>query len=425
MVSDQRVRETSQKKRAAAAPRKLLIRGARQLVTVRSGANPRRGAAMRELHIIQDGALLIVNGKITEVGPGRRVEMLAVSRDAEEIDASGKVVMPGFIDCQTHVLCPPSPLDAYETRHAQQVDAEPPSIPPGIKTMRGFSPQRLEMEGKRRLRLFTRYGTTSLGSSSGFGLDEASELRMLRVLDHLGSHPLDIVPSFGGGIGIGPEYRERPQDYLDFILRDVLPLIHKRRLAKFADISIGEDAFDADGARRFIAEAAEAGMRTSVRLNPGAEPVEGAHTISGLWNATAPIAVDGTIAVLTPGRAFHQGAQTLEPARELIDSGVAVALSTGFNSETSPSCSMPMTLSLACNMLRMTPAEAIVASTINAAHALAIAPTAGSLEVGKWADLLVVNSGDYRDIPFQFGVNLLAMVMKRGEPIYPRVGPPA
>ena len=420
MVSDRRVRE-NKRNQPAAAPRKLLVRGARQLVTVRGVAAPRRGAAMRELNIIQDGALLIVDGKITEVGPGRRVEMLAVSRNAEEIDASGKVVMPGFIDCQTQLLCPPSALDAYETRHARKLDPEPAPIPPGVQTMRGFSAQRLEMEGKRRLRLFTRYGTTSLGASTGYGLDESSEMRMLRVLDHLRAHPLDIISSFGGAIGVGPEFRDRPADYLDLILRDILPLVQRRRLARFADISIGENAFDPESARRFIAEARNAGMKTSVRLNPGAQPVEDAHTISGLWNATTPIPIDNTIAVLTPGRAFHQGIQNIEPARALIDAGAAVALSTGFNSETSPSCSMPMTLSLACNMLRMTPAEAIVASTINAAHALDLSSTAGSLETGKWADLIFINSGDYRDIPFQFGVNLLAMVMKRGRAIYPRL----
>jgi imidazolonepropionase len=424
MVSDPRVTPNSPNPTKAAEPRVLLVRGARQLVTLRGPRGPRRGEELRQLQIVTDGALLIIDGKIAEVGPGRRVEMLQAAKNAEELDCTGKVVMPGFVDCQTHILSPPAALDDYETRHLRGVNPDPEdaggAVPRGIRTMRSYSPQRLEMEAKRRLRMFTRYGSTSLGTCSGYGLDEPSEIRMLRVLDHLRAHPLDIVPSFGGGVAIGPEYLGRPLDYLDFLLRDLLPVVQRRRLARFADISVGDGAFDNPSAERFVAEARKAGIRSCVRLRNGGQAVPGAHTVSGLWNAAGPIPVDDTIAVLTPGRAFHENARTIEPARQLIDAGVPVALSTGFNSETSPSCSMPMALSLACNMLRMTPAEALSAATINAAHALDLGSTHGSLESGKWADLLILNTGDYRDIPFQFGVNLIAMVLKRGQPIYPR-----
>ncbi|MEP7366139.1 MAG: amidohydrolase family protein [Acidobacteriota bacterium] len=411
------------------APRVLLVRGARQLVTMRGSGGARRGAEMRALGIIPDGALLIVDGVIQEVGPSRRVEMLAAARDAEEIDASGKAVMPGFVDCQTHLLAPPAALDDFETRCLKGRFPDPTGnlIPnsEGTRVMRGYSAQRLEMEGKRQLRNVWRHGTTTLGSTSGAGLDEASELRALRVLDGLNERPLHIVRSFGGALGVSPEFAGRSGEYLAWLRAEMLPEVARRRLAHRVDVAIGDGAFELEGAAEYIGAALALGFVTGVRLRSAVDWVpEEAMSVSGvgyLQRCAERMAGSGTVAVLTPGVRFYRGGDALEPARELIDGGAAVALSTGFNPHESPTPSMPMAMSLACAQLRMTPAEALVAATINGAHALGVGSQAGSLEIGKWGDLLVLNASDYREIPLQFGVNLLMMALRRGQMIYPRL----
>lgn len=399
------------------------------MVTMRGSVGPRRGAEMRTLGVIADGALLIVDGVIQEVGPSRRVEMLAVSRDAEEIDASGKVVMPGYVDCQTHLLAPPAPLDDFETRCLQGrfPAAEPGGEPnaEGLRVMRGYSAQRLEIEGKRQLRTIWKYGTTTLGSTSGAGLDEASELRALRVLDGLNDRPIEIVPSFGGALGVAPEYVGRPAEYRAWLEAEMIPEVARRRLAHRVDIAIGDGAFRLEEASAYARSAREHGFTACARLRSVTVDLpEGTASVSGVeWLTRAGERLAGSeiVAVLTPGAWFHRGTGPPEPARELIDAGAAVALSTGFNPQESPTPSMPMAVSLACAQLRMTPAEAMTAATINGAYALGLGARTGSLEIGKWADLLILNASDYREVPLQFGVNLLMMALRRGQMIYPRL----
>ena len=415
------------------APSKvLLVRGARQLLTLRGGSGPRRGEQMRALGVIPDGALLIVDGVIREVGPSRRVEMLAAAREAEELDASGRVVMPGFADCQTHLLAPPAPLDDYETRCLQGRYPEP-LLPGGwtafeaAKIMRGYSAQRLELEGKRQLRSMWRHGTLALGSTSGAGLDEASELRALRVLESLNDRPVRIVPSFGGGLGLAPEFDGRAADYLEWVREEILPLLAKRKLAGRVDVALAGAAFSRSDVEGYAAAARRAGLGIAVRLRgPVSWLPEGTLSVSGvrhLERGAARLADNGTVAVFTPGAHFHSGEAEPEPAREFIAAGAAVAVSTAFHPRESPTPSMPMAIALACAQLRMTPAEAITAATINGACALGIGAHTGSLEAGKTADLLVMNAADYREIPMHFGINPVMMALRRGQVIFPRLEP--
>jgi len=384
---------------------------------------------MRTLGIIADGAMLIVDGVIQEVGPSRRVEMLSVSRDAEEIDASGKLVMPGYVDCQTHLLAPPAPLEDFETRclHGRFPTPDVEGAPNAecLRIMRGYSAQRLEIEGKRQLRTVWRYGTTTIGSTSGAGLDEASELRALRVLDGLNDRPIEVVPSFGGALGVAPEYKGRTAEYRAWLEAEMLPEVARRRLAQRVDVAIGEGVFGIDEAAAYVRAAHGLGFAVCARLRSATDNLpEGTMSVSGVgWlnEAAKRFAASETVAVLTPGAGFHRGGGAPEPARELIDAGAAVALSTGFNLQESPTPSMPMALSLACAQLRMTPAEAMTAATINGAYALGLGGRTGSLEIGKWADLLILNASDYREVPLHFGVNLLMMALRRGQMIYPRL----
>jgi len=422
-------RRKSQRPEAAENPRTILVRGARQLLTMRGSEGAARGAEMRSLGMIADGAILIVDGVIQEVGPSRRVEMLAAAREAEELDASGRVVMPGFVDCQTHLLAPPAPLDDYETRCLKGKFPPPEerghSAMDAVRVMRGYSAQRLEMEGKRQLRTMWRYGTTSLGSTSGAGLDDVSELRALRVLDGLDERPVRIVPSFGGALGVAPEYASRAAEYAAWLCADILPLLARKKLVHRVDVAVGEDGLPEEVAALYVEAARALGMAVHFRMRGDASRISpGVMSVSGIRHLSQPVATlaaEAAVAVLTPGACFHQGCEEMEPARALIDAGLAVALSTAYHPEESPTPSMPMVVSLACSRSGMTPAEALVASTINAAHALGVAGDAGSLEVGKSADLLIMNASDYREIPLYLGVNPVMMALRRGQVIYPRL----
>lgn len=415
----------------------ILLRGARQLLTLRGPSGPRRGAAMRELGIIQDGALLISGGIIQEVGPSRRVENLAEARDAVEIAADGRVVMPGFIDSETRLV-------GGEPRFAQIEEAagldgeelEPerkPAEPPWRKTLRELqttSKRRLEMRARRTIRELVRHGTTALEAKSPWGVDARTDLKILRVLEALRDKPLDVFPTYLIG-QMPPEASQSAEAHVEWLCTEMLPRLRARRLARYVQVRCGPGGYSAVQARRILSAARALGFIPRVTAGEGASDRAvatalevDAASIDGLERATAPelelLAGSLTIVTLLPGQLLYQ-ARPCPPGRALIDAGAAVALASGFAPDESSTFSMPAMVALACAELGFKPAEAITAATINAAHALRCANRLGSLEYGKQADLLMLNTGDYRELPHRLGVNLVAMVMKRGEVIYPRM----
>jgi imidazolonepropionase len=230
---------------------------------------------------------------------------------------------------------------------------------------------------------------------------------------------------------VPPEYQDRPDDYVDWMCRAMLPQVRRRKLATFADVYCERGAFTLEQSRRYLSAARGFGFRLKVHADQFSQSggtqlgIEmGAVSVDHLEQAgaeeAAALSQSGTIATLLPGSVFHLGLERYPPARLLLDSGCAVALATDFNMGTSPTFSMPMVLSLACARMRMTPAEAISASTINGAHALGMAGRVGSLEFGKQADLLVLEASDYRELPYFFGSNPVAQVIKKGRVIVPR-----
>jgi imidazolonepropionase len=411
----------------------ILIRGARQLVTLRGAASPRRGAALSELGIIPNGAVLIRDGRIVEVGQGRRVENLALARDAIEIDAAGRVVLPGFVDSHTHLVGGPPQLDDFEMRitgqDSRQIAAVEGGFLASVKAFRATPSRTLLSHAQIYLEQFVRHGTTTLEAKTGCGLDRKGELKTLRVLTNLKRSPLDVVPTYLGAYAVPPEYEGRANEYLDWVIADMLPMIRRRKLARIVDIYCERDAFRLEDSRRYLEAARAMGFALKIhaeRLSHSGSArmaVEsGALSADHLEHAgpddIAILAQSSTVATLLPGAVFHLGSSRFAPARSLIDNGAAVALATDFNAGTSPTCSMPMILSLACTYMRMTPAEAITAATINGASALGCADRAGSIEPGKDADLVMFDASDYREIPYRFGMNLVAMTMKRGVVLY-------
>jgi imidazolonepropionase len=409
----------------------LLVRGARQLITLHGPTGPRRGAALRDLGIIEHGALLVCDGVIEEVGPARRVENLALARGADEIDASGRVVMPGFVDSHTHLSEGGPWLDDYEAR----LDgADPLQSMTGWnatwQALRTASARRLQERFGSTLACMARHGTTTVEAKAGYGSDCGAELKILRVLARLNARPLDVVATY---MAMGPLAsagcgRPAAPD-LDHLRANVLPAIARRKTAVFADLVVEAGRNGLDAASRYMASARELGFLLKIHADEF-EHTGGALLAAGHGAASADhleyaaredieaLARSATIATLLPGSAFHLGTGRYAPARALIDAGAAVALASNFNPNTSPTYSMPAIISLACSQMRLTPAEAIAAATINGACALRRGSQVGSLELGKAGDLIVLNTSDYRDLPCQFGVNLVHATVKRGRVIY-------
>lgn len=414
--------------------KKIIVRGCRQLLTLHGPTGPRRGAALRDLGLIQDGAVLIVDGIVSAVGPSRRIENLAESRGAEEIDASGRVVMPAFVDSHTHLVHGPPRLLDYEMAIAgsdyREIAKAGGGILNSVKAVRTIPGPRLEFTARRFLREMIRHGSGTIEVKSGYGLDLTGEMKTLRIYAALANEePVDLAVTYLGAHLVPPEFEGRPDDYIGWIDAEMLPRIARRKLARFADVYCEPSAFGLAETRRYL----ESARRHGFLLKVHAEQFErsggarlgvemGAVSVDHLEQANeedaAALARSNTIATLLPGSVFHLGLTRYAPARMLIESGAAVALATDFNPGTSPTLSMPMIISLACNQMRMTPAEAVSAATINGAHALRMADRVGSLEYGKQADLLFLNASDYREIPYYFGLNLVAATMKKGRIIH-------
>ena len=414
----------------------LLVAGCAELVTLQ-GSAPRRGLALAELGIVRDGALLVRNERIVAVGPRRRIERMREARRADKLDLGGRVVVPGFVDSHTHLVFPASRADEYQQRIAgdtyEQIARRGGGIRATVEKLRRASPKSLRERALRDLRQFAAHGTTTLEAKTGYGLDLKSELKTLHILQELHQEqPLDIAPTFLGAHVVPREFRRRPDAFVDLLVRRWIPAVATAGLAEFCDVFCDRGAFTVEQARRILVASRACGLvprihaeqlaRTgAARLAIEVEAASADHLEKINRNDIRALALSNVVCTLLPGCGFHLGLAHHAPARELISAGAIVALATDYNPGTSPTLSMPMILSLACAELRMTPAEAIAAATINAAYSLRRHDRCGSLEVGKYADLAAFDVADYREIPYYFGVNLCSLTMKRGTVVHSKI----
>ena len=413
----------------------LLVRNIGQLLTLRGPAGARRGQALRELGIVNRGAVLALDGKIIAAGPAAEVEPLEAARDAREIDVQGRVVMPGFVDSHTHLVFGPPRLLDFEMRLAgadyHAIAAAGGGIRSSMNAVRSLTPDQLALQARRRLANFARCGTTTLEAKSGYGLDEANERKTLELLRDLDGKPLGIVPTYLGAHVTPPEFEGKPDDYIDWTIGHMLPALRAEGLARFVDVYCDVGAFSLGQSRRYLVAASELGFGLRIHAeqfeSTGAARLActlGAASADHLEQVTerdaAALGASSTVATLLPGSDFHLALQRYAPARMLIEAGAAVALATDFNPGTSPTVSMPMVIGLACRTMHMTPAEAIAASTVNGACALGLLDRIGTLEAGKEADLIVLDAEDYRELPYWFGMNPVALTIKRGRIVYER-----
>jgi len=395
------------------------------------GRGPRRGKALANLGVIKDGALLVRDGLIAAVGTRAKIEALPEAKTAEKMEMGGRVVLPGFVDSHTHLIHAASRAEEYELKIAgasyEEIARKGGGILNSVKKLRAATSEELEKRALAALKQFAAYGTTTVEAKSGYGLSVEAELKILLLHSELqAKQPIEIVSTFLGAHVVPEEFTARGAErYLSVVLEPLLREVGTSKLAEFCDVFCDRGAFTLEQTRQILEEGkrhrltprlhAEQLTRTGatqLAVKIGAASCDHLEQINS--SDLAALGKSNTVATLLPGCDFHLGLKQYAPARKLIEAGAIVALATDYNPGTSPTMSMPMILSLACTQLRMTPAEAITAATINGAYALRREKQIGSLEVGKFADLAVFEVADYREIPYYFGMNSCWMTMKRG-----------
>jgi imidazolonepropionase len=407
-----------------------------QLLTLRSrdaSSGPRRGASLSELGIVTDGAVLCLGGKIVSVGKTKdalRDPWLKKNRKrVTEIDCHGRVVLPGFVDSHTHPVFTGPRLIDFEKRIAgasyEQIAEAGGGIRASLDGVRAASKNALVEKVLAALGDMAKHGSTTVEAKSGYGLTLDSELKSLEAI-HTAAQKWSgtVVSTFLGAHTVPPEFRGRSRGYVELVCQEMMPAVAKRKLASFADVFCERGAFSADEARQIFQAGQKNGLALRAHLGQLSEtrlaqllqfePASLDH-MDHVNDADLPaLAGSNTIATLVPGANYFLGLSRYPDARKFIDAGVAIALATDYNPGSSPTLSMPMVMSLACTHLKMSPAEAIAASTINGAWALRLADRKGTIEPGKDADLAMFDVEDYREIPYWFGANRCALTILNG-----------
>jgi imidazolonepropionase len=402
-------------------------------VTLAGAKRPRAGGDLRQLSIIEDGAMLVRGGEIEAVGRRREIESL-INDGTEVIDAGRRVVMPGFVDAHTHPVFAGIRANEFEQRSTgatyREIAARGGGIRSTVRATRNASLNDLVKAGKRYAQWFLRCGTTTIEAKSGYGLTIEDELKILRAIKQLNEEtPLRYVPTFLGAHDIPSEYRSRRETYVSLVINEMLPRVAQEKLAEYCDVFCEADVFTTDESWQILSAARCLGLGLRVHadqlsMSGGARLAAdlGAATADHLEHADA----EGIAAlkaakvqpVLLPGSVYTLGSNRYPLAREMIDAGLALVLATDFNPGSSPTPSLPMILSLACTQMKMTPAEALTAATINAAYSLGRGDEIGSLEKGKRADFVIHDCEDYRELAYFFGIEHPQVVYVDGMKVF-------
>jgi len=406
----------------------LLLTNIGQLLTLAGEPGPRRAAGMREVGIREDAAVLCGGGRIISVGRTKDALrdgwLKGHKGHVREIDCQGRVVLPGFVDSHTHpAFILPRLIDfEYRTSGAsyERIALEGGGIRSSLEAVRKAPKQQLTEHVLRAFRQMAAQGTTTVEAKSGYGLSAASEIKSLEAIgDAARQWPGTVVATLLAAHTVPPEFHARREEYVRLICDELIPTVAKRKLARYCDVFCETTAFTERETSRILACAAARGLQQRAHVCQLSAPHQGfvasllkskPSSLDHLDHVRADdiraLAASDTVCTLVPGANYFLGLGHYPPARALIDAGAAVALATDYNPGTSPTPSMPFVLSLACTHMKMTPAEAIAAATINGAHALGLGDRKGSIEPGKDADLAVFDVRDYREICYWFGTNL-------------------
>jgi imidazolonepropionase len=414
----------------------LLLINIGQLLTLQAASTrtgPRRGAALKELAIVKGGAVLCLGGKIVSVGPTKdalRDPWLKRSRrNITVIDCTAKVVTPGFVDSHTHPVFVSPRLVDFEKRiegaSYEEIASAGGGIRSSLEAVRKTAKSALAMRVVAALEEMASHGTTTVEAKSGYGLTLESELKSLEAIKEAASRwPGTVVATLLGAHVVPKEFRGCSQKYVEIVCKEMIPRAAKRELARFVDVFCDKGAFTPEETKQIFAAAEKRGLSVRAHMGQLSEtalepflrfnPASFDHMDHVNDDDILQLAKRDTVATLVPGANYFLGLKDYPNARRFIDAGVPVALATDYNPGTSPTISMPMAMSLACTHMKMLPAEAVAAATINGAWALRVADHKGSIEPGKDADLAIFEVKDYREIPYWFGANLCAMTVLNG-----------
>jgi imidazolonepropionase len=414
------------------SPRPLVLRNAAQLVCVaQHGERTKRGQAMRDLAIIENGAVVIEQDKIRWVGASSNLPDLP--DDVQTIDASGKVVLPGFVDSHTHLIFAGARADEFEQRlegaSYQQIAARGGGINATVRRVRESTLAHLKGLARRRLQALLAFGVTTVEVKSGYGLTLADELKCLQAIAELNAEgPWELVPTFLGAHAVPPEFQSDRDGYLRLLREEMLPEVARCRLAEFCDVFCETGVFSLEESEHILRRAQQLGFGLKVHADE-LTPLGGTNLAARLGAVSADhllciteagmdaLAASGTVATLLPGTAFFLGL-LYAPARRLLERGLAVALASDCNPGTCPTENLPLVGAMACTQMKMLPGEVVTALTLNAAAALNRQDRIGSLEVGKQADLILCDVPDYRHLFYHFGVNQVCRVIKCGRVVH-------
>ncbi|MEX2104914.1 MAG: imidazolonepropionase [Bacilli bacterium] len=408
------------------------IKNAAQIVTVSgSNAQPKKGKSMSELYVIHQGGIVIEDDRIVFVGADAEAQDYVDGLEGTPylIDAAGKTVTPGLVDPHTHLVFAGSREQELEMRLNGATYIEILQNGGGIlystTQTRAATEEQLFAESKKRLDNFLKHGVTTLEAKSGYGLTVEDELKQLRVARALNeSHAIDLVSTFMGAHAVPLEYKANPEEFIRIVIEEMLPKVAEEKLAVFCDVFCERGVFTVEQSERILEAGKKWGLIPKIHADEivsfgGAElaarigAISADHLLKASDQGIEMMAKAGVVAVLLPGTAFFLMEEPAN-ARKMIESGVAVALSTDRNPGSSPTESLPLIMNLACLNMRMTSAEVITACTINAAYAIGRADAIGSIEVGKKADIVLFNAPNYVFLQYNFGVNLVDTVLKNG-----------
>ncbi len=408
----------------------LIIKSASELLTLSSSFKEDSG-----LGIIRNGAIAVRGDKILWVGESLQLTgKVSLASEGREIDATGKVVMPGLIDSHTHIVFGGSRENEFEQRiqglSYLEIAERGGGILSTVEATRKASFEELFLQGKKRLNRMLSKGVTTIEAKSGYGLSLKDELRILEVMKKLDQdHPLDIVPTFLGAHTVPKEFREDRKRYIDLVVEEMIPAFAEKGLAEFCDVFCEERAFTLEESRKVLETGKKFGLKPKIHSDQlssggGAELAAEVDACSADHleyvspNGIKRMAEKGVVAVLLPGASFFLSMKKLPPAREMIENGVTIALATDLNPGSSMTESLPLIMTMGCTMFRMLPKEVIQATTIHAAKSMARQKEIGSLEAGKQADIAIFDIPNYRYLPYHFGVNHVDTVIKKGKVVF-------
>lgn len=406
----------------------IIIKNASQLVTAASQF-PKTGIELQNLGIIEDGSIGIVDGMISCIGTTE--EILRSYTAKTIIDASKKVVMPGFIDPHTHPIFVKTRENEFEMRlqgkSYKEISQSGGGIRASIKDVRNASLDELVDLGLKRINKMLEMGTTTIEAKSGYGLTTESEIKMLKAIQMINEmSDMEIIPTFLGAHEYPEEFKDEHEKYIDILINEMLPAVKEQNLAEYCDIFCEEHVFTVNESRRILNVAKELGFKIRFHADE-LEPIGGAELAAEVNAVSADhlVAISdegikrlkeaGVIPILLPATTFSLGLSKYAPARKMIDAGLPIALSTDFNPGSCNCDSQQFVTSLACLLMKMLPAEAINAITINAAHSLEMGKLIGSLEVGKQADVIILDMPTYQYLPYHLGSNTVKTVIKKGK----------